>query len=939
MVHPLRAQLRLASELSAWLVATLGVVVLAGWFADIEVLKSLSPQWVSMKANTALGLFLCGSAMLAVQQRHADRPWPRVVARAAAGLLALLALAVLVQFMFRVDLHIDQMLVTEPEGTPGTFSPGRMAASTAICFVLLAVAILGIDRKGSEGLHLSEGLAIAIAALAGQNLLGYALKANFGVGAGVYTYMALHTAIGCLLAATSVLCARPDRGWGGVLSGADTAGKMSRRLVPTVLIAPVVLEVVAVVGVREGLFDEGYGSGLHVVLLLPVLVSIMVLLSRSLGRRTDQVARLADTLGRSEERLHATLRSIGDGVIATDAACRIELMNPVAEQLTGWNLAEAQGKPLADVFHIVHEETRKIVESPAERVLREGHVVGLANHTALLARGGGECPIADSGAPIRGKDGQVSGVVLVFRDGTEERRFAAELMERERRYRQLFNEMLDGFALHEMIWDEDGRGIDYRFIAVNPSFESMTGLRAEAVVGQTVTSVLPGIEPSWIERYAEVTRTGEPAHFEMAASSLGRIFEVTAFRPAVNQFACIFTDKTERRQMAAKLQVADRMVSVGTLAAGVAHEINNPLAYTASNIAFAHSELHALLAASAAGDAAPVPASARAREVLAALDEAREGAHRVGRIVKDLKTFSRVDDVEAAQADIEAVLDLSTRLTGNQLRARAKVVRQAGGVPRVQASESRLGQVFVNLLVNAAQAIRAGNVEGNEVRIITTLAPDGRVAVEVQDTGVGMAPEVMAHIFDPFFTTKAVGEGTGLGLSICHGIISGLGGEIHVSSTPGVGTCVRVLLPAAQEPQEQPVAASPEPAPQTTGRILIIDDEPAVAKALKRMIGGAHEVHVLYDAREALQQIQSGERYDLIISDMMMPMMTGMELHRSLTLCEPGQAERMVFVTGDAFTPEAREFLVRFPGRNLEKPFDIGEIRRVVKAMLELVSR
>ncbi len=930
-IHPLRAQLRRTSEVCAWIVLVLGIAVLVGWFADLSLLKSILPQWVSMKANTALAFVLCGGALLAVQQGRADRPWLHRGAQVAAVWLALLALAVLVQFVTGKDLGIDQLLVIEPPGTTAGFAPGRMAANAAICFVLLAGSILAIDRKGAEGLQLSEGLGIAAAALSGQNILGYSLNADFAVGAGAYTHMAFHTAVGCLLASVAVLTARPERGWAGIVAGSDTAGKMTRRLLPTVILAPIVLEMAAVLGVREGLFDEAYGSATHVVVLIPVLASIMILLSRSLGRRTDEVASLAETLGRSEERLRATLSSIGDGVISTDSECRVEAMNPVAELLTGWSLAEARGKPLSEVFHIVHEDTREEVESPAARVLREGRVVGLANHTALIARHGTECPIADSGAPIRGQDGHISGVVLVFRDGTEERRFATELRERERRYRQLFGEMLDGFALHEMVWDEHDRPVDYRFLAVNRAFQALTGLPEASTVGRTVREVLPAIESSWIERYGQVVRTGEPVHFEMASGALGRTYEVTAFRPAPNQFACIFSDITERLALQAKIQVADRMLSVGTLAAGVAHEINNPLSYTASNITFVASELREMLAA---GDPTLAGSTPRVREVLVALEDAREGAQRVGRIVRDLKTFSRADSAEPAEADVESVLDLSLRLAGNQIRARALVVREFGGVPKVKAAESRLGQVFVNLLVNAAQAIREGNVEGNEIHIATKRLPGGSVAVEVRDTGSGMTPEVLAHVFDPFFTTKAVGEGTGLGLSICHGIITDLGGEIVFESTPGVGTVVRVVLPVAGLQAELPPAPMAE-TPAPGARILIIDDELSVAKALKRLIGKVEDVVILTDAREALQRIEAGERYDLIVSDLMMPAMTGMDLHRALLASQPDQAARMVFVTGDAFTPEARAFLAQFPGRHLEKPFDLAEIRRVVREVLE----
>jgi PAS domain S-box-containing protein len=213
------------------------------------------------------------------------------------------------------------------------------------------------------------------------------------------------------------------------------------------------------------------------------------------------------------ERHSITLKAIGDAVLVTDNQGRVELLNPVAEHLTGWSSAEACGLPLERVFDIINEETRARVPSPVERVLREGEVVGLANHTLLIARDGSECPIADSAAPIHDAQGGITGVVLVFRDQTL-----------EQNYRVLFQRMMDGFAVHEMVRDESGQPTDYRFIAVNPAFERMTGLRAADVVGRTIREVMPGIEQHWIETYDRVVTTGVPVHFERYRGTVRQVF-------------------------------------------------------------------------------------------------------------------------------------------------------------------------------------------------------------------------------------------------------------------------------------------------------------------------------------------------------------------------------------------------------------------------------
>jgi PAS domain S-box-containing protein len=256
-----------------------------------------------------------------------------------------------------------------------------------------------------------------------------------------------------------------------------------------------------------------------------------------------------EKLSESEENLRTTLHSIGDAVMSTDTGGRVVSMNPVAERLTGWGESEASGKPLQEVFKIINEQTRRTVENPADNVLKSGQIVGLANHTLLIAKDGREIPIADSGAPIRNSHGETTGVVLVFRDQTEERDARRALEESEAQYRYLFENMTAGFAVHEMIYDEAGKPEDYRFLQVNPAFEQLTGLSAGGIIGRTVTEVLPATEPHWIETYGTVAQTGEPVEFESYSKELGKYFSSRAFRPAPGQFAVIFYDITERMRL------------------------------------------------------------------------------------------------------------------------------------------------------------------------------------------------------------------------------------------------------------------------------------------------------------------------------------------------------------------------------------------------------
>ncbi len=396
-------------------------------------------------------------------------------------------------------------------------------------------------------------------------------------------------------------------------------------------------------------------------------------------------------------------------------------------------------------------------------------------------------------------------------------------------------------------------------------------------------------------------------------------------------------DVTERKKMVSRLQFADRMASVGTLAAGVAHEINNPLAYVIGNLGFAIEALAEASELAASGRWSTSSLMPVLDECRRALKEAEDGATRVRGIVRDLKVFSRSDEDQRGPVDVRRVVESALNLASNELRHRARVVTRLSDVPLVLANEARLTQVFLNLLVNAAQAIREGAVEENEIEVEVRRGDLGHVVVEVRDSGCGIKPEDRARIFDPFFTTKPAGIGTGLGLAICHGIVDALGGEIDVESEVGKGSTFRVLLPATQE---RPAAAGavPEPAAASRrGRILVVDDEPLFCRTVERVLKMDHDVVALGDAREALARIQAGETFDVVLTDLVMPGMSGMELYAAVERAAPALAERILFVTGGAFTPDATAFVAERPDRVLEKPLTADAIRAAVAGAVERV--
>jgi signal transduction histidine kinase/CheY-like chemotaxis protein len=376
------------------------------------------------------------------------------------------------------------------------------------------------------------------------------------------------------------------------------------------------------------------------------------------------------------------------------------------------------------------------------------------------------------------------------------------------------------------------------------------------------------------------------------------------------------------KEAQAQVVQAGKMAGIGQLAAGVAHEINNPLAYMVANVAFALEEL-----------GAPEP---RLDECRSALADVQEGLMRVRNVVNDLKAFSRRDSPGRECASATEALQSSIRIVQNEIRHRAELILDVRDVPPVAASADRLQQVFVNLLINAAQSITEGAAAQNQIRVAVRPHGDGHVAVEIVDTGCGIPEDVLPRIFEPFFTTKPVGTGTGLGLSICHGIVSEVGGRIEVESRIGRGSTFRILLPVqrTQPRAAEPTFDSPARLPALRRqRVLVVDDEPMVGRGIARTLSATADVEVFTGARAALQRLRERDDVDAIFCDLMMPEMTGMQFHEHLASAAPELCERIVFLTGGAFTPLARAFLDRVPNRMLPKPYDPVALRDAVASL------
>lgn len=610
---------------------------------------------------------------------------------------------------------------------------------------------------------------------------------------------------------------------------------------------------------------------------------------------------------------------------------RVVLINRKGAEVLGVPKAEIVGKPWFDTF--VPARLRAEIKPLFHKLMTGEMPVIEIYESPVITAGGEERLIAWHSGLLRDEAGAVIAALSSGSDITERRR--AEEAERalqrsESVLRSFYNSAPYFMGIAELLDD------DLRIVSCNAAGADYYQRPLSEIVGRTLRELgrVPEDVGPVAEKYREALRRSAPVHFRFKRSvgarprALQVVIAPLAEMSAEGKplFSFVTEDITEREEMQSRVLLSDRMASLGTLAAGVAHEINNPLAYVLNNLEIIASRL---------ASHEPHGGSCVASDDLTnAVAQAREGVERVSQIVKGLRTFSRGDDDRLTPLIAEDAIESAVKIAWNEIRHRAGLVRDYGASPAVMANEARLVQLFLNLLLNAAHAIPEGHARSNTIRVATRTDDRGRMIAEISDTGSGIPPEIIDRIFEPFFTTRPVGEGMGLGLAVCHGIVKALGGEITVESEFGKGTTFRVALDATTAPVHAKAGASTPPPSLRRGKIIVIDDEPLLRMSLRSLLSSEHDVTTASSAREALAKVAAGERFDVLLCDLMMPEMTGMDLYDNLATVAPDQTSRMVFLTGGVFTARAQAFVDRVKNTCMEKPFEINALRDVIQKLL-----
>lgn len=629
-------------------------------------------------------------------------------------------------------------------------------------------------------------------------------------------------------------------------------------------------------------------------------------------------------LWESQEEFKTTLYSIGDAVIITDTAGTIRNMNPTAERLSGWLESDAHGKPLDKVFRIINEETRRPVDNPVQKVLREGHVVGLANHTILISKEEKEIPIADSGAPIRDKAGEIIGVVLVFRDQTAERVAANKLRESEEQFRLIAENIPDMIV----VLDTGGRRI-YN----NPSYEAILGDPTALVGTDSFQEIHPEDRGKIKHIFEESVKAGAGQQTEFRLLSKDgdvRIIEskggvIQDEQGKVSQVVVVSRDVTEKKKLEEQMLRTQRMESIGLLAGGIAHDLNNVLAPIMLSLNI-------------------IKKKVTDKKTAKLLETVEASAQRGADLIKQVLLFSRGLEGEHTPVQIRHIIDEVEKVIKQTFpKSISLKIDAPKDLRHIPADVTQIHQVLMNLCINARDAMPDGGtleigaknitIDEQYTKMNIEAKPGTYVQVTVSDTGAGIPPEIIGKIFDPFFTTKEQGKGTGLGLSTVYSIIKSHGGFVNVYSEEGRGTIFKVYLPA-KETEEDVIMKEKYKVPGGNGElILVVDDEKAVRAITQTTLeANGYKVLTAADGVEAVALYEEHRQdIDLILMDLTMPNMDGYAAIRAIKKRNP---KTLVVVMSGLVQNEklVKEDFVEF----LHKPFTAESMLLTIYEMLKI---
>jgi PAS domain S-box-containing protein len=530
--------------------------------------------------------------------------------------------------------------------------------------------------------------------------------------------------------------------------------------------------------------------------------------------------------------------------------------------------------------------------------------------------------------------GQITRVQGTIQDITDRKTADESLRRSEENLRVIIGEMPNGL----FIIDSE------KIIFANRTMAQLVGLSSEKeLLGKSPFDFVHSDFHSIMrERFENLAKDGgaNPSIRSKVIGKEGRLVEVETRSLSIQfdgkqNILVIMRDVTQQNQMERQATLNDKLATVGTLAAGVAHEVNNPLSYVLANLVFLQEQLEDIKRHLQMNGSFDGTCQKTFEEMKGELADIAKGSEKIRDIVKGLKAFVRANDDELEKVDLNQAVESAINMSFHIIKQKARVEKDfAVDLPHLIANSGKLQQVFINLLINAAQSMEGNKPEKNKISIRTGRY-DGIVFVEFKDTGVGIPEKILPRIFDPFFTTKPTGVGTGLGLSVSNEILNHYGGTIEVQSTMGKGSTFTVKLP--RENGQEVAAVNPVlPVEVKRGRVLIVDDEPGNLDVLCKILKKNGTVLSALSGLDAMGIIEREVgNIEAILSDINMPDMNGVDLYKNVAKKFPGLEKRIIFITGGIFSEEIKDFLKTIPNTCMEKPFNLEEVRKTVSEMVD----
>jgi PAS domain S-box-containing protein len=925
-----------------------GAAVLASYSLAIERVLPL-PQFLLPTPPLAAAMFvLVGVSLLALRLGH-----PRLQ-RVAAMLTAGLAGAILTEYILGIPLGLDLLLFPDKVLGLTRVFPGRPAPVTTAAFLLLAGALLMASfRPGERPRQLHTGLVLAAVVLPVIPIVGHLLDVpelhTFALRVGT----ALHTALVLLLLGIGVGAATHETAVVTLVRGRDPGTTLLRLLMPLAVLLPLIFAAGSVVALHLGLYEVHVGLVVFVSGFIGMFLGVAFWIV-DMVRRADTERRAADRaqaeLALRDHRLRAETAAAAAAreseqhtrellqilshapVMARGLDGRIRFWSAGAERLYGWTAEQATGvlarALLPTVFPTLEREAEAALLEHGEwhaelsRQAQDGTIVQVASHWILH----------------RDEMGQPDAVIEVDKDVTEQRQAQNAFQQGEARYRALVA------ATARIVWTASADGRRPLDLSQWIAFTGQTPLQADG--GGWFRAIHPDDqaearrvwEDAVRERKPLLTehrlrrRDGEYRHMEV------RAVPVLDDAGVVREWVGAHADITDRVKAQEQLGQAQKLQAVGTLAGGVAHEVNNQLMAVLGFGDFVLKEL---------GDGHPQAAD---------VQEMIRGATRASRVAQQLLTFSRRQVNQTRLLDLhaaaEGLVPVLQRLLGAD---KTLVILEPRSRRQVLADPTQVDQVLINLAANARDAMGTGGqltFAIDEVQLdaayarahsLNRLIPGLYVRLAVSDTGCGMDPVTLAKIFEPFFTTKPVGAGTGLGLSTVYGIVKQHDGFIWAYSEPGLGTTVKVYLPAASAEATDATASSAEPLPDRGSAldslvVLVVEDEPSVRNLVRRSLESVGlTVLEAENGRQALEIVATlQDPPSLVLSDVIMPGLNGRELSEALALTQPDLP--VLFMSGYTGDDVLARSLLPATAPFIQKPFAPEELVARVRMLLAGVA-